>query len=117
MAAPDVPSPSECEELAEREIPELEHQAALILEDDSRMGPFVDCDSGDDPSVSGGTSDLPDAIRQRMRQLGDVEQLEDTESLKYLEPSECGELWRYSPRDSDKTYVLASAFHAAAERR
>jgi hypothetical protein len=104
---PDVPSASECEKLAERDFPELEHQAALILEDDSGIFSFADCESGDYPTVEGGTSDRSGAIVQRLRQLGDVEQLENTECLKYLKPSVCGEVWRYSPRDSDKTYVLA----------
>lgn len=62
--------------------------------------------TGGYPTVFGGTSVRPVAIVQRLRQLGDVEQLENTERLKYLNPGECSEVWRYSPRDSGKSYRL-----------
>ena len=104
---PEVPTASECEGLAKRELPRLARQAALILEDDSGVIAVAECEYGGYPSVYGGTSDRPDAIVRRLRQLGDVEQLENSECLEYLNPSECGEIWRYSPRDSENAFVIA----------
>jgi hypothetical protein len=102
-----VLSVEECEELAERELPDLQAQAARILADDSSVGPFADCDSGGHSSVYGGITDRPEAIVHRMEQLGDVEYVENTECLEYLEPAMCDAIWQYRPRDGDRSYTVS----------
>lgn len=103
----DVPTGAGCEQLAERESPDLQLQAERIVADDASLVPFADCDSGGYASVYGGAADHPDAIVRRMGRLGDVDYVENTECLEYLEAPMCDEVWYYRPRDGGTSYIVS----------
>jgi hypothetical protein len=98
---------AECRSLAKQERPGLKFEASRLLKDDAVVRPWADCDSGGYATVSGfGLREPPQAVVVRMRKFGQAEEVENSECLDYLEPSVCGQSWRYTPDEGDQTYVV-----------
>ncbi len=91
----------------------MEARAAELLHMERNLvGARADCDSGGYPSVLVGIESSQQIIR-RMTKFGTAVEIRNTECLKYLGPSECDRLWRYTPDSSDGTYIVS---HPSAGR-
>ena len=102
-----IPTGAECSALAERESPELEARAAEILNSVEQLDAWADCNSGGYAAVAAVVDEGPETIARRMGRFGSVEELEDSECLKYLSPRECDRVWRFTPRGSGTTYRVS----------
>jgi hypothetical protein len=98
---------TECRSLAKEERPGLRFEASRLLKDDAAVRPSAECEEGGYATVSGfGLREPPEVVVARMQKFGHAEEIKTTECLDYLEPSVCGQSWRYTPDESGETYAV-----------
>jgi len=110
-----APVGDECRSLANSEGPDIEAEAYRLLGDRS-VSAWADCDSGGYAAVvTGVTHEESIKIVRRMRSLGSVEEVENTECLEHLSSKDCDRTWRYAPRAGERTYTVELPREGAGE--
>ena len=111
-----APSGAECLALVERQAPDLEARAKEILKKDGRfLQASADCDSGAYPAVLTGLNQEPSEIVRRMERLGNIEEIKNTSCLEHLAPSDCDQIWRFTPSGTKTPYLVEMARDISGE--